>query len=63
MGLRSPSQTASAGQAADAICAICGTYEIELCVTLADPCDYIGHSFIAIDDMDANGVKNGAKKS
>lgn len=43
------------------VCAVCGTFEIELCVVLNDKCDYVGHTFIAIDGMAEDGSNTGEK--
>ncbi|SHE71934.1 hypothetical protein SAMN05444273_102364 [Litoreibacter ascidiaceicola] len=43
------------------VCAVCDTFDIELCAILSDRCDYVGHSFIAIDGMAEDGSNTGEK--
>lgn len=61
MGIGRAADTPGASSAADAVCAICDTYEIELCAILDGRCDIIGHAFIAIDGMNPDGSKSGSK--
>jgi len=60
MGGGHTNPSAEPGSGVD-VCETCGTYDIELCVILSGPCDYVGHAFIAIDGMAENGANTGEK--